>query len=119
MIGYKAVARKTMHERGWGWFICELEIPDDAKVLTDLSFMRTDKAIPRAFYPVNRKEPITDREARSWFDPNFSYEIDKLATSELTEAPYTSLDIKGIYFFESVETARNWGRVNLGREGAL
>jgi len=117
MIGYKAVARKQ--ERGWGWFLCELEIPDDAKIVKDMIFMRTDKATPRAFYPVNMKMPITEREARSWFDPNFTYKIDKLATSELTESPYTSFDIKGIYFFESAETACNWGCANLGKEGAL
>lgn len=117
MLGYKAVAKKQ--ERGWGWFLCELEIPDDAKVLKELAIRRTDKAIPRAFFPINTKTAITDKEARSWFDPTFTYELNKLATSELTEAPYQSFNIKGIYFFESAETARNWGLVNLGREGAV
>lgn len=117
MKGYKAVARKGI--RNWEWFLCELEIPDDAKVLKELSFRRTDKAIPRAFFQVNSETQITDKEARSWFDPNFTYELNKLATSELTEAPYQSFDIKGIYFFESALTARNWGLVNLGREGAV
>ena len=117
MKGYKAVARKGI--RNWEWFLCELEIPDDAKVLKELSFRRTDKAIPRSFFPVRTKTAISDKEARSWFDPNFTYELNKLATSELTEAPYQSFDIKGIYFFESAETARNWGLVNLGREGAV
>lgn len=117
MKGYKAVARKGI--RNWEWFLCELEIPDDAKVLKELSFRRTDKAIPRAFFQVNSNTTINDKEARSWFDPNFTYELNKLATSELTEAPYQSFDIKGIYFFESAETARNWGLVNLGKEGAI
>lgn len=115
--GYKAVAKKQ--ERGWDWFICELDIPDDAKVIKELSFGRTDKAIPRAFFPVKTKTAINENVARSWFDPNFTYELNKLATSELTEATYQSFNIKGIYFFESAETARNWGLVNLGREGAV
>lgn len=117
MLGYKAVALKSI--RGWGWFICKLEIPDDAKIVNEQYYRRTDKAIPRAFYPVLTKTAITDKEARSWFDPSFTYEIDKLATSELTEDPYQTFEIKGIYFFESVETARNWGLINLGREGAV
>lgn len=117
MKWYKAVARKGI--RNWEWFLCELEIPDDSNVLKDLSFRRTDKAIPRCFFPVKTKTAINDKEASSWFDPSFTYELNKLATSELTEDPYQSFDIKGIYFFESAETARNWGLVNLGREGAV
>lgn len=117
MLGYKVVAKKQ--ERGCGWFLCELEIPDDAKVIKEFSFRRTDKAIPRAFFPINTKTAITDKVARSWFDPTFDYELNKLTTSELSEAPYQSSVIKGIYFFESDEAARSWGLVNLGREGAV
>ena len=60
--GYKAVIRYNEFR----WYILELEIPDDATIVhTGSGFYRTDKAVPRHFWPARTKTAIIDTSAHS------------------------------------------------------
>ena len=109
-IGYKAVIRYNEFR----WYILELEIPDDATIVhTGSGFYRTDKAVPRHFWPARTKTAIIDTSAHSWFDKEFCYTIGVTAFSTLNP-DHTNDCAAGIHFFETREQATNWGNANFG-----
>lgn len=113
--GYKAVIRYNEF-RG---FVLEMDIPDDATIIESGSgFYRTDKVIPRHFYPTLTKTAIIDTSAHSWFDKDFEYKLNELAVSNLDKNPKRDCT-EGIHFFESREQAINWGMANFGRLASL
>ncbi len=113
--GYKAVIRYNEFR----WFILEMDLPADATLIESGSgFYRTNKVIPRHFYPILTKTAIIDTSAHSWFDQNFEYKLNELAVSNLDKD--TNHDCtEGIHFFESREQAINWGMANFGRLASL
>ena len=83
--GYKAVIRYNEFR----WLILEMDIPADATLIESGSgFYRTDKVIPRHFYPTRTNTAITDASAHSWFDKNFEYKLNELAVSNLDKDTY-------------------------------
>ena len=113
--GYKAVIRYNEFR----WYILEMDIPEDATIIDyGRIFYRTDKVIPRHFYPILTKTAIIDTSAHSWFDNSFEYKLNELAVSTLDKNP--KLDCtEGIHFFVSREQAINWGMANFGRLASL
>ena len=113
--GYKAVIRYNEFR----WYILEMDIPEDATIIDyGRIFYRTDKVIPRHFYPILTKTAIIDTSAHSWFDNSFEYKLNELAVSNLDKNP--KLDCtEGIHFFVSREQAINWGMSNFGRLASL
>jgi hypothetical protein len=109
--GYKAVIRYNEFR----WFVLEMDIPEDATIVSSGSgFYRTDKVIPRHFYPTRTKTAINDKSAHSWFDHEFSYTLGTLATSKLDPNPHEECT-EGIHFFATYEQAVNWGYANFGK----
>lgn len=108
--GYKAVIRYNEFR----WYILELEIPDDATIVhTGGGYYRTDKAVPRHFWPARTKTAIIDTSAHSWFDQSFEYKLNELAFTKLDKNPNRDCT-EGIHFFETREQAINWGNANFG-----
>jgi len=109
--GYKAVIRYNWFR----WYILEMDIPEDATIVSSGSgFYRTDKVMPRKFYPTRTKTAILDKMAHSWFDHEFSYVLGTMATSKLD--PNSNEDCtEGIHFFATYEQAVNWGLANFGK----
>jgi hypothetical protein len=113
--GYKAVIRYNEFR----WIILEMDIPADATIIeSGNGFYRTDKVIPRHFYPTLTKTAIIDTSAHSWFDQNFEYKLNELAVSNLDKNPNRDCT-EGIHFFKSREQAIHWGMANFGRLASL
>ena len=108
--GYKAVIRYNEFR----WLVLEMDIPADATLIESGSgFYRTDKVIPRHFYPTRTKTALIDTSAHSWFD-----KLNELAVSKLDKNPNRDCT-EGIHFFESREQAINWGMANFGHLASL
>ena len=113
--GYKAVIRYNEFR----WFVLEMDIPEDATLIESGSgFYRTDKVMPRKFYPTRTKTAIIDNSAHSWFDKDFEYKLNELAVSNLDQNPNRDCT-EGIHFFVTREQAINWGMANFGRLASL
>lgn len=113
--GYKAVIRYNEFR----WIILEMDIPADATLIeTGSGYYRTDKVMPRHFYPTRTNTAITEVSAHSWFDQSFEYKLNELAVSKLDKNPNRECT-EGIHFFATMEQAINWGLANFGRLASL
>ena len=104
-IGYKAVICPPKR-----WCILAVEIPDHA-IVVDCGdgHYRADRVIPRKLSPVHTKTAIwQDTMTYSYYDPNFYYLINTMATAYLAHECYGAY-ASGIHFFDTFGAAVKWG----------